>query len=135
MRKQLLVQAFIFSTVAAFAQNVGVDIATPQEKLDIAGRLRLSSDVTVGAPTGGAGTIRWNGALGQFQGWNGTSWTSFSSAAETDPIFSASPSFGITNTNITNWNNAFGWGDHATAGYLTSFTEADPIFSASPLLG
>lgn len=29
------------------------------------------------------------------------------SNAETDPIFTASPSFGITNTNITNWNTAY----------------------------
>jgi hypothetical protein len=129
----LLLLCLLFHGVSA--QNVGVDIASPQEKLDIAGRLRLSSDITVGAPTGGAGTIRWNASAGQFQGWNGTSWTSFSSAAETDPIFSASPSAGITGTNITNWNTAFGWGNHASAGYLTSFTETDPIFSASPSFG
>ena len=29
------------------------------------------------------------------------------SNAETDPIFTASPSFGITNTNISNWNTAY----------------------------
>jgi hypothetical protein len=29
------------------------------------------------------------------------------SAGETDPIFTASPSFGITNTNITNWTTAY----------------------------
>lgn len=29
------------------------------------------------------------------------------SNAETDPIFTASPSFGITSTNITNWNTAY----------------------------
>ena len=29
------------------------------------------------------------------------------SNAETDPIFTASPSFGITGTNITNWNTAY----------------------------
>lgn len=32
---------------------------------------------------------------------------------ETDPIFTASPSFGITDTNIGNWNTAFGWGNHS----------------------
>lgn len=31
----------------------------------------------------------------------------------------------ITN-NSANWNTAFGWGNHAVAGYLTSFTETDP---------
>lgn len=38
---------------------------------------------------------------------------------ETDPIFSASPAFGITNTNITNWNTAYSWGNHATQNYAT----------------
>jgi hypothetical protein len=36
---------------------------------------------------------------------------------ETDPVFTASPSNGITGTNITNWNNSFSWGNHANAGY------------------
>lgn len=35
------------------------------------------------------------------------------SFTETDPIFIASPSFGITGTQITNWDTAYGWGDHA----------------------
>ena len=34
------------------------------------------------------------------------------------------------NTNVANWDAAFGWGDHAQAGYLT--TETDPVFAASP---
>ncbi len=48
---------------------------------------------------------------------------------ETDPVFGLSPSNGITNTNILNWNTAYGWGNHASAGYLTSFTETDPIYT------
>lgn len=32
----------------------------------------------------------------------------------------------ITSTQVSNWDTAFGWGNHATAGYLTSFTETDP---------
>lgn len=42
------------------------------------------------------------------------------SYTETDPVFSASAAAGITTTNIGNWNTAYGWGDHASAGYLTS---------------
>lgn len=33
--------------------------------------------------------------------------------------------------NNTNWDTAFGWGDHSVEGYLTSFTETDPIYTAS----
>ena len=36
-----------------------------------------------------------------------------------------------TSTDKTNWNTAYGWGDHAQAGYLTAYTETDPVFSAS----
>jgi hypothetical protein len=57
------------------------------------------------------------------------------SFSETDPLWSGSPSFGITNTNISNWNSAFGWGNHASAGYLSSFTETDPLWSGSPSFG
>jgi len=32
---------------------------------------------------------------------------------ETDPLWSVSPSFGITNTDITNWNSAYSWGGHS----------------------
>ncbi|HEX7411109.1 MAG TPA: hypothetical protein VF298_03115, partial [Bacteroidales bacterium] len=50
---------------------------------------------------------------------------------EIDPVFIASPAIGLLSNNITNWNIAFGWGNHATAGYLTSFTETDPSWTAA----
>ncbi|HKR05379.1 MAG TPA: hypothetical protein VJY62_12160 [Bacteroidia bacterium] len=31
-----------------------------------------------------------------------------------------------TGGNSDNWNSAFGWGNHAAAGYLTTYTETDP---------
>ena len=40
--------------------------------------------------------------------------------SESDPVFGASAAAGITSTNITNWNTAYGWGNHANGGYLTS---------------
>jgi hypothetical protein len=49
---------------------------------------------------------------------------------ETDPIFVASPANGILSGDISNWNSAYGWGNHASAGYLTSYTETDPVFTA-----
>lgn len=36
---------------------------------------------------------------------------------ETDPLFSASSAYGITNSDINKWNMAFGWGNHASANY------------------
>jgi len=40
----------------------------------------------------------------------------------TDAMTTAHAANSITNTNITNWNTAYGWGNHASAGYLTSLT-------------
>lgn len=39
------------------------------------------------------------------------------------------------NESSIEWDTAYGWGDHALAGYLTSYTETDPIFTASPSSG
>ena len=39
------------------------------------------------------------------------------------------------NTKISNWDTAYGWGDHSVEGYLTSYTETDPVFTASPANG
>jgi hypothetical protein len=52
------------------------------------------------------------------------------SYTETDPVFIGSTAYSITASNISDWNNAFGWGDHALAGYLTSYTETDPVWTA-----
>jgi len=56
--------------------------------------------------------------------WDGTTWKVLGrfqfTSSETDPVFSASPANNILQQNITNWNLAYGWGDHSTAGYLTS---------------
>lgn len=39
---------------------------------------------------------------------------------ELDPVFLGSPAAAISNGLIASWNTAFGWGNHAAAGYLTS---------------
>jgi hypothetical protein len=49
---------------------------------------------------------------------------------ETDPVFSASAAAGIVAGDITNWDAAFGWGNHAAAGYQSALT-----FPLSPTLG
>ena len=47
------------------------------------------------------------------------------SYTETDPVFSASAASNITSTKITNWDTAYGWGNHGTAGYLIA--ESDTL--------
>ncbi len=51
------------------------------------------------------------------------------SSVETDPVFTAHVANGITSALIGNWNTAFSWGDHTSAGYLKSYTENDPLFT------
>lgn len=41
------------------------------------------------------------------------------SSSEIDPIFQASPAYGISAENIVDWDTAFSWGDHSVEGYLT----------------
>jgi hypothetical protein len=40
--------------------------------------------------------------------------------SETDPVFGASVAKNITAGNVSNWNTAYGWGNHSLAGYLTT---------------
>ncbi len=40
-----------------------------------------------------------------------------------------------TGGNSGQWNTAYGWGDHAAAGYMSSYTETDPVFGVSPAAG
>jgi len=42
------------------------------------------------------------------------------SYTETDPVFTSHPANGISGSNITNWSAAYGWGNHASAGYVQS---------------
>ena len=49
--------------------------------------------------------------------------------------FATSVDLSTAVANSGNWDTAYGWGDHAAAGYLTSYTETDPIFGASVAAG
>lgn len=61
-----------------------------------------------------------NGQVLTTDGSGNLSFTSVSGTGnETDPVFTASPAFSITSTQITNWDSAYSWGDHSTVGYLT----------------
>ena len=54
-----------------------------------------------------------------------------SDLTEEDPIFVASPAYGITSSNISNWNTAFGWGDHSSAGYQAGLNGTGIVKSTS----
>jgi hypothetical protein len=84
------------------------------------------TDLSVTTNPAGTAALSYNNANGVFTYTPPDLSSYLTSYTETDPVFNASAASGITSTNITNWNTAYGWGDHASAGYLTSFTETDP---------
>jgi len=50
----------------------------------------------------------------------------------TTGVFSLSAGYAIPQTtSINNWNTAYGWGNHADGGYLTSYTETDTVWMAA----
>ena len=88
-----------------FATSVATSIGTKQAQLNGTGFVKISGT-----------TISYD---------NSTYLTSFT---ETDPIYVASSWYSTTN-NASNWNTAYGWGNHASAGYLTSATAATTYVS------
>lgn len=52
-----------------------------------------------------------------------------STPKESDPLYEGSPSSEISTKQVSEWNQAYAWGDHADAGYLKA--ESDPLFSSS----
>ena len=89
------------------------------------GTLELTDfSVVTGAAVSGGG-LSYDNTTGIFT-FNPTDVSSFlTSFTETDPIFVASAAYGITTTNISNWNNAHTWGDHSLEGYLKAADQSD----------
>jgi len=83
------------------------------------------TDPVVGAVTG---LVKADGAGNISAAVAGTDY--LASYTETDPVFGASEAASITSTDTSNWDTAYGWGDHASAGYLTSFTETNDLTAA-----
>jgi hypothetical protein len=65
-------------------------------------------------------------ALGDDANFSTTITTSIGTKLDS-ATWTASAASGITSTQVTNWDTAYGWGNHATAGYLTSYTETDTL--------
>ena len=91
---------------------------------------RMTSEQMNGIVTPPSGLLIYNTSMNALYWYNGSSWKKFNeiSYMETDPVFTLHPASSITSWNINNWNTAYSWGNHATAGYLTGYTETDPLF-------
>ena len=103
--------------------------------LDLSSLLNITfADLSVVKPNpaaSGSGDLTYDNTTGEFTYTPPDLSGYLTSYTETDPVFSASAAASITNTKITNWDTAHGWGDHSTAGYLTSFSETVTSLSLS----
>ena len=101
----------------AYNSNTGDFTFTPPDLsgyLTSIGVLNNHTDVNI---TGASNEqlLRYNSFSGDWENWTPNFVTT-----ETDPVFLASPVGAVTNTQVTNWDTAYGWGNHATSGYLTA---------------
>jgi len=88
LRLAVALAALLIPSIQTKAQNVGVDVPSPLQKLDVAGGIRI------GTTTNGlAGSIRWTGT--QFEGHNGTSW---------QPLGGGGSNWTVNGTHIHNSN-------------------------------
>lgn len=77
------------------------------------------TDLSVSTASAGTAALSYNNTNGVFT-FTPPDLSAYLTS-ETDPVFSAHVSSGILQTNINNWNAAYAWGDHSTAGYITTF--------------
>ncbi|MBI1287155.1 MAG: hypothetical protein GC178_06200 [Flavobacteriales bacterium] len=123
--------AVFFSIQLKAQQGVGIGPASvnPQEMLQVDGAIKLGTDFinTSAAPTGGAGTIHWNGT--NFQGWDGTQWTTFGGGADADWTISGNDIYSANSGNV-----GIGTSNPLTKLHLTS-TSGDAVFSLTPGAG
>ena len=81
--------------------------------LNVAGYIDSAGSIT------GSSIIKDGGTSSEFLKADGSVDTSTYLTTETDPVFIASEAYNITSTDTSNWDTAYGWGDHASAGYAS----------------
>jgi uncharacterized protein (TIGR02145 family) len=107
----LMISSALFAQVGI---NAGNDAPDPSAMLDVKSttkgflppRMTISEMNSIIAPA--QGLIVYNITLNSLYWFNGSAWMRISEPfSETDPVFTAHPSFGITTGSIGNWNTAY----------------------------
>ena len=100
----------------AYNSNNGEFTFTPPDLsgyLTSVGSINDHNDVTITSVSDNQ-LLKYNFSNTRWENWSPNYLTS-----ETDPVFSASEAANITSTDTTQWDTAYGWGNHASAGYLS----------------
>ena len=98
-------------------------------------RMTAAQRSAISSPATGLTLYQTDGTKGLYN-YNGTSWNPvYQPITESDPVFLASAAGSISSTDVNHWNSAYGWGNHASAGYLKNYTETDPVYLASTAAG
>jgi hypothetical protein len=106
-----------------FAKQLNVSgVSTFSGITTVTGTTLFAKQLNVSGVVTASSFIKSGGTSSQFLKADGSidSNTYLTSFTETDPIFNASPAKNITNTQISNWDTSYGWGDHSTLGYATT---------------
>ena len=94
--RYLLLPFFLLLSLILVAQ-VGVNTADPQQALDVNGKIRLADDPTTPLD----GTMRFSATEGEFQGFSGGQWNSFSTVSGSGLPKGAEPVYGyLNNVNV-----------------------------------
>ena len=105
-----------------FAASGGMTITTSGSQVNFSSANDNDIDYISGASfASGTLTLTGTGNAGASVSLDGRYLQSFT---ETDPVFLAHVANGISATQISNWDDAYGWGDHADENYLTAVPDA-----------
>ncbi len=101
MKSKSLLSLLLLLPFLAQAQNVGIGIPTPQQKLDISGAIRIGTTTATHD-----GSIRFQS--GTFEGYNGGSWRAFTQLPPGTLVASATnPNTVLTNAGFSFFNTVF----------------------------
>ena len=128
--------------VAGINSSVGIGTQNPSASAEIEisssnkgflyPRMTGAERALIDEPATGLMVYQTDGSAGLYL-YDGAAWNPLNiTQTESDPVFATSTAASINNTHITNWNTAYGWGNHALTGYFTAVNETDPVFAASP---
>ena len=122
-------------------QNTGTlvvqgDLQVPGTQTNINSSTLTVDDLNITVADGAGSAAAANGAGLTVAGANATlTWTSSNDSWNFNKKLTVSGVVSATSGTSTEWNTAYGWGDHSGAGYLTSETFTSLVQDTTPQLG